>query len=386
MSENNQNKSENASTYNANYSAETTANLLRQRAYERRNAAQQLRGDGSARLCKCGRTPFTAVTLGMKGSKASYRGFTHCASVWACSVCSGRILHTRFEEISGAISKWEKRAGLFYTETLTLPHKKSDRLKNQLETFRLAQAAWNKDRSVRAMRERLGIVGYFKVLEVPRTLVNGWHPHYMYVFFAKRALSRQELAQWKQVSQSVWRRCLQSEGVTIVSSKAHYLGLVRNPQAIARYATKYSDKAPALAPGSQSEEFSPKVGTVSHWDILSSWMATNSNADKQLWLEWISAMKGRRFITWSKGLRESLGLNTSPEDKAIPQEDEHTPLVEIHKDSVAELVRLPKRQAEYLFLLPNIGLEPFLHVLRMDGIKYKLTEQGKQRLKEANTG
>jgi thiaminase len=333
-------------------------------------------------MCKCGRTPYGEVTLGLTGGTASYRGFTQCGSVWVCPVCSPRILLARRNEISEAMTAWTERGGAFYTETLTMPHSKQMGLGDLMETISKAREAWNRSRSLSNLRKKLGIVGYFKVVEIPRSYAYGWHPHYVYVFFADHKLSDDELNTWRKVSQSIWRKSLEAEGVIRVNAKAHHLAEILNPNKMATYATKYVDYDYAQAPSSRFAARLPKLGPRSHWDILSSWMASQSDDDKKLWHEWVSSMKGRRFITWSEKLRSELRLSASKEDAEIVQEEEHEPLLAVDKESIHELVSIPRRQAEYLSLLEELEFEDFLAMLKDDGIKVTLTKQGEDRLKK----
>jgi hypothetical protein len=378
-----------AFTTNTNNSAQLRLDELKQLSYERRDAAQKLGGPGSSRLCKCGKTPFTTVTLGIRpgkagaAGKASYRGLIQCGSVWNCPVCNNRIMLTRRNEIHEAVRAWRKKSGFFVTETLTMPHGKNDRLKPLMAKFSLALAANNKDRSVRAVRENFGSTGYAKVLEVPRSEENGWHPHVMYLYFVDRQLTPSELAQWRKVSQAGWRKSLEQQGITHVDAKAHNLDVVSDPNAIAAYMTKTGKFGSALASGSAANAISGKPGMRTQWDILASYMETKSNSDKALWYEWLKGMKDRRFITWSKDLRKSLVLKASPEDKEIVKDGEHKSLVIIKPNSVAELVRLPRRQAHYLHLLETLAFHHFLKVLKADGIKYSLTREGQSLLESS---
>jgi DNA-directed RNA polymerase subunit RPC12/RpoP len=382
----NKNDAPSAFTTNTNTSAQLSHDELKQLSYERREAAQKLTGPGSSRLCKCGKTPFTTVTLGIRpgtagpARKASYRGLIQCGSVWNCPVCNYRIMLTRRNEIDEAVRAGREKHSFFVTETLTMPHGKNDRLKPLMAKFSLALAANNKDRSVRAVREKFGSTGYVKVLEVPRSEENGWHPHVMYLYFVDRQLTPSELAQWRKVSQAGWRKSLEKQGITHVDAKAHNLDVVRDPNAIAAYMTKTGKYASAQGPGSPANAISGKSGMRTQWDILASYMETESNSDKALWYEWLEGMKGRRFITWSEDLRKSLDLKASPEDKEIVEDDGHKSLVIIDASSVAELVRLPRRQAHYLHLLETLAFHHFLNVLKADGIKYSLTREGQSLL------
>jgi len=389
------NQSRTVFTYNAITSAATAEQEQLIRTYERRNASQQLAGDINSNLFKCGRTHFAPVTMGItagkagKPRKASYRGLITCGSVWACPACNWRILQTRRREIKETVDIWDDKDGYFVTETLTLPHSKRTSLKRIMSLMADAVAAWNKDNSLKKVKAKMGYAGYVRIIEIPNSFAHGWHPHYVFLYFVDRELTAEELGEWKKASQKVWRASLEKVGVTRASGKAHYLGMVENPKALATYMTKYMDKAPALASSSPSNEFSPEVGTRSHWEILSSWMATHSEADKSLWREWVSDTKGRHFTSWARGFRQSLGLDESPDDSKIveegeeekEEEEEHKPLLTIQSHSLATLVGIPRRQASYLHQLSTMDFYDFLMVLEADGIEYNLTEDGISLLK-----
>ena len=99
---------------------------------DRRYALRTLLWDVSAlhRLRGCGRGRRAAV-VGVRyspGIGAGFSGLVTCGSVWACPVCSAKILARRSLELGAGLLAWEAAGGRLVMGTLTMRHHRGHRL------------------------------------------------------------------------------------------------------------------------------------------------------------------------------------------------------------------------------------------------------------------
>lgn len=85
-------------------------------------------------------------------------GLQHCSSVWACPVCSARILQVRSERLTSILDAWRGRGGEVAMITLTMSHDRSDGLGELWESVQDAWSAVMSGPAWRAAQDRFGVV------------------------------------------------------------------------------------------------------------------------------------------------------------------------------------------------------------------------------------
>jgi hypothetical protein len=110
-----------------------------------------------------------------------FNGIANCGSYWRCPVCALKISENKKELLSGLITAHQERNKSIGFVTLTVRHKKIDRLKKNLEKILNNYRKFQTSRFY--AKTDNGIIGQVKTLEITYSFDNGWHPHLHILFF-----------------------------------------------------------------------------------------------------------------------------------------------------------------------------------------------------------
>ncbi|MYX75088.1 protein rep [Streptomyces sp. SID3915] len=117
------------------------------------------------------------------GQQVGRKGLNRCASVWACPVCEAVIRGVRASDADKAITEHVRRGGMVLFVTFTVRHWSNHDLEDLIrvqvrEVWKglLQGRKWARSEAGN-LRNRLGVVGTIRVIEVTVGQVNGWHPH-----------------------------------------------------------------------------------------------------------------------------------------------------------------------------------------------------------------
>lgn len=283
------------------------------------------------RVCGCGRwrhggADAVAVRSREDGS-TYYDGIQTCGSIWACPVCSAKIRQRRAKELEAGLLRHLDGGGGVAVQVLTLPHDAGDTLE---ATFDTVANGWRRVQSGRAwqrLKEELGIVGTFRATEVTHG-PNGWHPHVHVLFFlsspptapTRARLESHVYAKWSgYVEGRGFRRPMQSwcgvQPVRKVGEIGDYLTKVVGGEGwdVSIEMTRHDLKA--------GRDDDTRRGHRTPWQILEAFRQTGDEAELGLWLEYERVTKGRRAMSWSRGLKARLGVaEKSDEDLAAEEQ------------------------------------------------------------------
>lgn len=279
------------------------------------------------RVRGCGRysvLPDGAVHVRSNGAAVGFAGLASCGSIWACPVCNSKINGVRRLELGVMIASAESAGMKMAFGAKTIRHHASQ----QLATLWPKQSdTWNAvtvDKSVRKLRTELGFAGYVRAAEVTIGL-NGWHPHIHPFYFFERAVNDRQLADLHEAEISAWVNKAQRLGLQAPVSEAQHLHSVSGNDAalqIGEYFTKSGHQA-ADSVAWEMTSTQTKTGrrwakTVTPWVMLEG--ARNGDADAlELWHEYERASKGKRALTYSRGLRRRFGLDVEATDEEIAE-------------------------------------------------------------------
>lgn len=294
------------------------------------------------RLRSCGRKridPGGSVGVVVKEGVAHFTGIATCASIHACPVCAPKIRAERANEIERAVNRWRHvHGGHVLFLTMTIPHDAGDRLDPVFSAvadgFRkvLGGSSWLRD------RKDFGIHGVIRSIEVT-VGQNGWHPHLHAVLFVDRYLSDLELHTLQGLLHGRWASSAKRHGFAPSTVKqlhgfaSHGTRLLRGDaggEALGKYLATITDETGRKRSlGNELARHDMKQGRRSGrtpWQLLHDLKGlAGSDLDEQyerdlaLWHEYEKATKGRRAITWSRGLK-SLLLVEERSDEEIAAE------------------------------------------------------------------
>lgn len=269
---------------------------------------------------------------------AHWSGIERCASIWACPVCSAVIRAERANDIQSAVEKWQEEDNHLVFVTLTMRHRKTDKLD---VTLNAALKAWQRicqGKAWEKFKARFGVQGYVRAVEITMGQ-NGWHPHIHALLFTDRPMTKAD--------QDALTSALFDRWITYVTkfgggmpTKIRGIDVrpaTKDGKVIAQYLGKLQEQKtppPDQGIGKEMARFDFKTGrgtSVTPFELLDvpndeEHSESSSNAYR-LWNEYVKATKGRRAITWSKGLRDLVALEDEKTDEEILEESEQDDLI-----------------------------------------------------------
>lgn len=269
-------------------------------------------------------TPGGYVAVRLRGGVAGFAGLSTCSSVWADPVCNAKIMARRAVEIGAAVGVWQAQGGRVAFVTMTMRHRKGQRLPT---LWNALSKAWQRTVGGKAWgadRQRHGVAGWLRVVEVTHG-PNGWHVHVHALLFLLPGLVEPDVAELHASMFRRWSRALVREGLARPLMVGQDARLVEGAgdSSLSGYFTKavYGTKSIGLEfTQTQSKSARSTHGTRSVWGLLDDVLLGDADA-LDLWHEWERGSKGRRQLTWSKGMRDALQLGVEATDEDIAEEE-----------------------------------------------------------------
>lgn len=239
-------------------------------------------------------------------------GASSCGSVWSCPVCQARIRQRRTDEVKH-LAKWHaSNGGRLVMLTLTLSHSTLDSLVTLVEGLCDAWRRYQRSAEWGLIREHLE--GQSRALEVTHGFLSdlsyGWHPHLHVLLLVKRGKLATVRSTLKGAG-GVWSDAVVTElgerhRPKVEGSVGYHAVAIAG--AAASYVTKIAQ---------EMTRSDLKSGSRSPWSLL----AAAGDGDMfaaERWAEYCEAMKGRRAVQWSRGLRAACGLDVDVPDDELP--------------------------------------------------------------------
>lgn len=270
--------------------------------YELRAVAQRLLPGHAVRRCQH-RIAFggEVVELWREGDKAWFEGAVYCNSVWTCPVCATRIAEERAQVAQAHIDAALSLGHGVAHATLTFSHHKGDLLVQTIALFSRALKRVKSGRAAVEFRERWGVIGEIRALEVTHGKENGWHPHSHAITVTRRPLSKAELAQYCAELFALWADACVKTG----------LGRPTEEHGVkvqgAKNAGDYVAKWGFATELTRSHLKRAKDGGRTPWQILND-AAAGDRRSRLLFREFADCFKGKRQLFYSHGLKKYLSV------------------------------------------------------------------------------
>ena len=285
------------------------------------------------------------VSIQKTANGSRWNGISVCGSVWACPVCSMRIMMERQEQVMTAMSTHRSRGGSVMMSTITFSHKKFDSLKGTIERFSKALGRMKASRKYKNLKESIGFKGSIRALEITHGS-NGWHPHTHDLIFIDSTLSPSEVLAFQESLFDLWFQFCKKYNLGLPTKehgvKVDFRQDDNCSDAIGAYITKWGNEI------TSSHTKISKGSSRSPWQILETLTVWN-HSDAKLWREYVEAMHGRAMLHWSKGLKDELGVNDISDQDIAEGNDGHEILEElvVTRSEFYAICRL-KKQAQVL--------------------------------------
>ena len=277
---------------------------------------------------------------------ASFRGLVVCASVWACPVCSAAIRGERSAEVQKAVEVWgQPRVVLL---SLTVRHGMGDDVRGLARGVANAWRRMTRGAPWKRLARRLGIRHSIRALELTHG-AHGWHPHLHVLLFLARPSKggdvswrlSEDRAQAHLAIARLWRKAVARElGPDHEPDDVH--GTDVRPCHRADYISKLGLEVtdPGLAKRGRSGR--------SPWQIasdLASYQGDGAQTiarrerDASLWLAYVEGTRGRKMLTWSKGLKRVAGIAERDDAETLEKKERPQPIAYLNLPTWRELRR-----------------------------------------------
>ena len=311
---------------------------------------------------------FIGVHASREHSSAFYTGLMSCGSVWACPICAAKVQERRREEVAQAVT-WAYDKGLQpCMVTLTFPHYAWNQLKellaqqaDALQKMR-AGAPWSR------FKTSTGYQGLIRSLEL--TLGgNGWHPHTHELWFVDAGVDA-DLMKAKILER--WRSSCARAGLLDLDNAAQVAAFdahsvdVKGWCTASDYLAKQDDSR-HWGVDSEIAKASTKQGRAAGKHPFGL-LALAQDGDKKAgaqFCEYAAAMRGKRQLYWSSGLKAKVGVDEQTDEELAEQERDQADLLGYLDTGDWRLIRAAGLRAQVLDAAEsNGGWVAVLHLLR----------------------
>lgn len=277
------------------------------------------------RVARCSWALGHLVTLhGSSESPAHYSGTERCGSISACPVCGSVIRVERAREISHAVTQHQKNGGFLVFVTLTIRHQIKHDLADSLDAVLGGWSGLLKGKAWGKFKQRHDISGYIRALEVTRGQ-SGWHPHIHAIFFLDSEPTPASLAEFESKIFARWSALVTRDNGDFAPTAENGIDcqlVDKSGEVLAKYVSKIQEeKISSWGVDAELTRGDLKDGRKSSL-IPFELIDTNQTS---LWVEYVKATKGRRIITWSRGLKDRFGVNERDEQEIL-DDAEKSPL------------------------------------------------------------
>ncbi|MNJ30661.1 Replication protein [compost metagenome] len=326
---------------------------------------------------------FIGVHASREHSSAFYTGLMSCGSVWACPVCAAKVQERRREEVAQGVA-WADAQGLQSAMvTLTFPHyawqKLGDLIAQQTDALhRLrAGAPWSR------FKTATGYQGLIRSLELTIG-ANGWHPHTHELWFVDAGVDADAM---KAKILERWRSSCARAGLLdldnadqVAAFDAHSVD-VKGWCTASDYLVKQDDSR-HWGVDSEIAKASTKQGRAAGKHPFGL-LALAQDGDKKAgaqFCEYAAAMRGKRQLYWSSGLKGKVGVDEQTDEELAEQERDQADLLGYLSTDDWKLIRYANMRAQVLDAAESNGawvaVQHLLRALRAAQSKAAEAEPG----------
>lgn len=260
-------------------------------------------------------------------NRAHVSGIQTCASIWACPHCASVIRRGRAREIAQAVARHQKAGGHLAFLTLTLRHDASDPLALTLDTVMDGWKNLTRNRPWRELKADAGVVGFIRATEVTYGK-SGWHPHAHVLLFLDAPLTEEVKEKIESTLFDPWARwCKKKTGKEPLREYGLDLQAVdEKGEVLSQYISKLQLEELKEEPWGVDAELArmdvkaARKSSLMPFSLLEEDSELTPKQRNRLWLEYVHATRGRRAITWSRGLKASLGVGEVSDEVVLEQE------------------------------------------------------------------
>lgn len=315
----------------------------------------------------CRYTPistFVSVHHSVEHDTAFYGGLATCGSVWSCPLCAAKIQNRRRLELAQLV-EWAYSQGYQVTMvTFTFPHTRFDNLQSLISGMTKAFTSLRGGKAWQNFRKQYGFIGLVRSLEVTYGQ-NGWHPHTHELWITKDLLPLQR-TDFSQFIIRRWKNSCARAGLLDLTNEAQSFGFDLHSVDFS-YDVSTSDylvKQDASRTWGIDAEMSIQTGKKSDKSIHPhEFLMRCGQGDKEKFIHYSVAMKGKRQIFWSKGLKDLVGVDEKTDEDLATDQIENADVLGLLTKEHWSVVRGNDARAELLTAAEQGGWDAVLSFL-----------------------
>lgn len=285
-----------------------------------------------------------------------YSGLMTCGSVWTCPICSAKISERRKTESEIAVDKWIAEGNSVLFLTLTIRHKKTDSLPFLLDGLYKARRIFKNRKTYKSWSEKIGLFGSINTLEINYG-VNGWHPHNHALLFVKGKQSPAGVRKLRKM----WADACLSAGLP--ASGVAGVDLQSGDKA-SSYISKWG-LADELTKANKKQG---KDGSKTPWDFLRDIQKNPNSSSLGLFQEYAKAVKGKRQLVWSKGLKNYFSLEEKTDEQLAEEKEKEARIIGAFPPVIWKMICKDKKRGEVLELARSGWLSVQQFILMSYGV------------------
>ena len=303
------------------FSKEDLQTFKRVLRWQRKHAIEKLLPNERVAKCFVVRIkPSVELHYSHKVKRAHYGGLMICGRVWNCPICAAKITERKRVELKSA-----KRDNLSdFMVTITLQHKANDTLEKLNDDLSRAWRMVTAGRGWQEIKTKYKLVGSVTGREVTYGLDNGWHPHLHILYFSSMKLEDIPTDEIRHHVSIRFGKALAKIGR--YASPEHGVNAIKGTDVTNLYIAKVgledgNGKTWDLI--SEITKASAKAGMIvgdryTPFQLVDLYLCGDLLAGKRF-IQYAKAMKGKKQLTYSRGLRELLDIGSEATDQELAE-------------------------------------------------------------------
>ena len=277
------------------------------------------------------------------GHRGVFNGVETCGSSTGCFRCGRKVRAERGNDCGTVIRTHLGDGGYALLLTLTMSHDNQETAEQGLDDAINAWSAMVETRDWKKTMAWLGLEGWIRSTEVTHSDANGFHPHHHIPILINRAVGLnedypEELEDIRQAFDKAWYTAVSKLGRDVHPDIGVDLIPIRDEEGIGAYVSKIEFEV------TRSDLKHGRNGSRSTWQIAVD-AADGCERSAALWVDYVAAIKGRRWMSTSRGLWEKFGINVrTDEEIAETNADDIEPVALIDADLYRAAAKTGDRQ------------------------------------------
>lgn len=291
------------------------------------------------------------LVVDYKEDKSGWSNVQRCDQ-WACPYCSPYKAAEELLRLRVGMAEAQRQGFYPLLITLTLRHKRGDRLTELLDKLYLAKNRLFSGRFYGELRKRFALLSHNRYTESPFG-ENGWHPHLHLLWFAGYEFTARDAAELQAVLKERWLVALASVGASATDRENIAVDVRPGDSEVVDYLAKTgrlptreewgieNELASAPAKRSRGDGFTPfellalasgdeeaRAGRFA--EMMGIAPDQVRSLAGSLWREYYEATQSRQMVCWGNGLLMRFQVDEKVKELKDAQRVNRTPVLALH--------------------------------------------------------